>query len=174
MSTSRRIGLGIFVLVVLAPLIGCYKRDPSVSPDQFDPPPGIYPDQVGKLVLETKWDKNPGCIRDGPVSCLGLYVIPDDPDGTRIYHSVWIYDTPAEAVARLEESAGEKVIDETQSVWEENKDVGRLLVKSGFRNDGIGSCSVSYTDGPMLTQIASSFSCEAAKAFLKDLTAKRN
>ena len=108
------------------------------------------------------------------VSCPGFYFDPADPDGSRIYYLVDIFKTPAEAVARLEESGGEKVIDATESAWEEDKKVGRLLVQSGIRNDGdqkTGSCVLSYIDGSMLIRIGSSVSCEAARAFFKGLTA---
>ena len=178
MKTICTNSFGILVLIALVSMTGCIKRDPSQPPPQFDPPAGIYPTRVGKLGFESRAQKNPACIRNGAITqCAGLYVDPaSDPNGSRIYHFVWIYETPAEAIARMEESAGEKVMDETVSVWEESKNVGRLLIKSGFRRYAehtIGSCSLAYTDGPMLTEISSSLSCEAARDFLNDLTGNR-
>lgn len=164
----------ILTLCLAAFMIGCFGRDPDHTPDQFDPPVGMFSDQVGRLVLERKWDKNPVCIRDGHLICTAFYVDPEgDPDLTRINYFVNKYDSPEQAVKRLEEIATERTMDEDVFTWETLPGTGsRLLVRSGFRQleDGIiGSCSLSYTNESMLVQITSSENCEAPREFLKNL-----
>ncbi len=175
MNTICKISIGVLIVIALISAVGCQRRSSTEPPQQFDPPPGIFPSKVGKLAPEEKY--MPKCIRDDAIKCAGAYADrTGDADLTRIYYSVDIFDTPDQAVARLEELGSERVIYEDQFVWEERpNNAGKLLVRSGFRRteDGmtIGSCTVAFTKESRLFNISSSWDCESAKGFLEDLTA---
>lgn len=173
MKTISRICVGLLTVIAVISAVGC-KRS-TEPPEQFDPPPGIFPSKVGKLEPEEKY--KPKCIRDGAIKCAGAYAdLAGDPDLTRIYYSVDIFDKPDLAVARLDELGRERGMDEDKFVWEERpNNAGKLLVRSGFRRteDGttIGSCTLAFTNKSTLFNITSSWDCESAREFLKDLTA---
>ncbi len=175
MNTICKIGVGALTVIVFISTVGCNRRSSNEPPEQFDPPPGIFPSKVGKLQPEEKY--KPKCIRDGAAKCAAAYAdLAGDPDLTRIYYSVDIFDKPDQATARLEELGREKVMDEDQFVWEQRpNNAAKLLVRSGFRRteDGItiGSCTVAFTKDSKLFNITSSWDCQSAKEFLKDLTA---
>ena len=175
-NTICKIAVGVLTVIAVISTVGCYRRSSDVPPEQFDPPPGIFPSKVGKLEPEEKY--KPKCIRDGAaIKCAGAYADRSgDADLTRIYYSVDIFDKPDQAVARLEELGRERVMDEDQFVWEERPNItGKLLVRSGFRRteDGItiGSCTVAFTKESKLFNISSSWDCESAKVFVQGLTA---
>lgn len=98
---------------------------------------------------------------------------------TRIHYDVQIFESPDQATAGLEAFAGERVIDREDISWEdrlnkEGQKVGRLLVKSSVRREGdsiLGFCSLSYAKDAMLISIFHGEDCDAAREFLKDLTA---
>ena len=172
MNTISKIAITLLTLIALISTYGC--RRSADPPPQFDPPPGIFPSKVGKLAPEEKY--KPKCIEDGAIKCASAYADPGgDADLTRIYYSVDIFDNPTKAVARLEELGRERVMDEDEFVWEElPNNAGKLLVRSGFRRteDGatIGSCTAAFTKNSKLFEIASSWDCESAREFLKNLT----
>src|SRR5687768_17018673 len=119
MNTICKTGVAVLTVIALISTVGCYRRSSNEPPEQFDPPPGIFPSKVGKLQPEEKY--KPKCIRDGgAIKCAGAYAdLAGDPDLTRIYYAVDIFDKSDQAVARLEELGRERVMDEDQFVWEE-------------------------------------------------------
>jgi hypothetical protein len=171
MNAICKVGVALTVIALLS-TVGC--RRSTEPPPQFDPPSGIFPSKVGKLAPEEKY--KPKCIRDEAIQCAGAYADPaGDADLTRIYYSVYIFDKPDQAVARLEELGRWKLLDEDKFVWEDRpNNAGKLLLRSGFRRmeDGmmIGSCTVAFTKESKLFEIASSWDCESARMFLRDLT----
>ena len=177
MSRGRRITLGVLVVVVLAAAVGCSKWLDRFREKHPDPPPGAFPPQVGKMVLEVneRWGKNPNCTRADPTHCWAYYVLPGgDDEVTRTHLYMQLYDSPAEANARLEAYAGESVLDEEKISWEDGvQNVGRLLHRNSIRQeeDGFmfGVCSVSYAKGTRFITIYHGNECEVARQFMRDL-----
>lgn len=161
MNTIYKISIGVLIVIALISTVGCGRRSSNEPPEQFDPPPSIFPSKVGKLEPEEKY--KPKCIRDGAIKCAGAYAdLAGDPDLTRIYYSVDLFDKPDQAVARLDELGRERVMDEDEFTSEQRpNNAGKLLIRSGFRRteDGmtIGSCTFAFTKESKLFNITSSW-----------------
>src|SRR4051794_26315800 len=97
MSNGRKIALGVLIVAALAATVGCVGQL-AERWKHPDPPSGVFPSRVGKMILEEKSDKNPNCTRADPLHCWAYYVVPDgDSETTRIHYYMQIYDSPDEA-----------------------------------------------------------------------------
>ena len=175
----RRTSVGILIVSVLALTVGCSKLRDYWGPKHPDPPPGLFPPQVGKMHLDPNVEMNPGCTRGEPLHCWGNYIDPGgDPATTLIYYWVDIYDSRDQANAAFEALPAQRISDDEDSFWvdrvnKEGVKVGKLLLKSSSRKerDSLGYCSLQYTKDRMVISILHGFKCQPAREFLKDLTA---
>ena len=175
---NKRIALGILIVAVLVSTAGCSKILDRFREKHPDPPAGVFPPQVGKMVLDDdeRWGKNPNCTRADPLHCWAYYVVPGgENELTRIHYYTQIYDYTEEANARLEEYAREVVKDSDVNTWEDGgQKVGKILIKNTVYRDGeamLGFCSASYVSNSRFITIYHGDDCKAARQFLNDLTA---
>ena len=181
MNSSWRLGLGVLIVAVLASTFGCSKLLDYWGPKHPDPPPGLFPPRVGKMELEPNVEMNPGCTKGDPLHCWGNYIDPGgDSAMSLIYYWVDIYDSRDQANAAFDALPAQRISEyETVTNWEDrvNKDgqtFGKVLLKNSIRQDGeqiLGYCSLAYKKDNMVISIVHGYQCDAAREFLKDLTA---
>ena len=178
MNRARRMARGFLIVALAAATIGCSKILDRFREKHPDPPPGVFPRQVGKMVLEEneRWGKTPNCTRADPLHCWAYYVLPGgDDEKTRVHYYVQIYDSPGEAYARLDSFAGEMGNRPHTVSWEDGgPNVGRLMIKNTIYQEAdamFGYCSVSYAKDTMAITIFHGYECDAARQFMKDLVA---
>jgi hypothetical protein len=178
MNRGGMFGRWVLIVVVLVATVGCSKILDKFREKHPDPPPGVFPSRVGKMVLDEdeRWGKNPNCTRADPLHCWAYYILPGgDNEATRIHYYMQIYDSPEEAKARLEEVATERTDNSQEISWEDGGEkIGRVLLKNSVRHEHggmLGYCSASYAKDSMAITIYHGYECDPARQFLKDLAA---
>lgn len=181
MSRSRNIALSLLMIAALVPSIGCNKVLDRFREKHPDPPAGMFPERVGKMVLDRdpRWEKTPTCTRADPLHCWAYYILPGgDNELTRTHLFIQIFDSPEEANARMIAYSGQHGTGHEKISWEDGgAKIGKVLIVNTVRpfEDGmIGFCSVSHVKDATFVTIYHGWECDPAKQFLNDLTANGN
>ena len=174
MSKARMVG--ILILVLMTSTFGCKKALDYFREKHPDPPAGMFPQQVGKMVIDTdeRWGKTPNCTRADPLHCWAYYVLPGgDNELTRTHLFIQILDSPDEAKARMQHYSGEHGTGRERISWEDGGEkIGKVLIVDTIYHDGdgmLGFCSVSHVRDSTFVTIYHGFECDPARQFLKDL-----